>query len=220
MYLCKELKNTAGIEKSTLGHIMSLAFSGHYLRNSAALYSRVHITPSDLDSLERECGMYYNCQVLLLAKATPTTWTIGKAIPYYTRELYSDLGFGLRLNSMQGREAKHAKLACYSKNTTSGKSLRWWQVMKHDFMESIWLRMKQPKEISYRRGCVVAEVPSPVEKEMYIPSWCDGKTYCHCGLPFSSEGECEVCNTDIFRLIKSSCQHGKIDNQLKCMVCS
>lgn len=221
MHLCKELKNTAGIEKSTFGHIMSLAFSGLCLRNSTALYSRVHITPSDLVSLDRECELYYNCQVLLLAKVTVTTWTIGKAIPYCTRQLYSDLGFGLGLNSMQGREAKHTKLSCYSKNTTSGKSLRWWQIMKHDFMESIWLRMKQPKEISYRRGCVVADVPSPVEKEMYIPSWTNSEDYCYCGLPYRSPAttDCEVCNTDTFRLIKSSCVQGKVDSQYKSMFC-
>lgn len=90
-----------------------------------------------------------------ISTASPTTWTIGKAIPLYTMKIHQDLGFGLGLNSTQGREAKHSKLASYVKNTTKGKRLRWRQVFKHDFMETIWLKEKNPRHITYRRGMLL-----------------------------------------------------------------
>ena len=85
--LCSELIHTPGITQGTLCHIMSLAFSGMCLRNSVSLYSRVHIDQARVDDLQKECEQYYNCQVLLLGKVKPTMWTIGKAIPFYTRDL-------------------------------------------------------------------------------------------------------------------------------------
>jgi len=218
-YLCRELINTAGIGQTTLCHILCLALSGLSLRNSVALYSRVHITQAELDILDRECELYFNCQVMLLGSVSPTTWTIGKAVPYYNNELYKELGFGLGLNSMQGREAKHTRLACYTQNTTRGKHLRWWQVFKHEFMETIWLRLKQPEEIRYRRGCIIDnEAPQPVkQKEQYIPPWCDTATNCCCGLPMIST-ECEICDSKIFQLAKKSCLNGRLESELKLMI--
>ena len=74
--------------------------------------------------------------------------TIGKAIPYYTAEMYHDLGFGLGLNSMQ---EKHAKLARYAENTTKGRRLRWWQIFKHEFMELIWLKEKAATKLQNKQ---------------------------------------------------------------------
>ena len=97
------------------------------------------------------------------------------------------LVFGLGLNSMQGREVKHTKLSCYSKNTTRGKKFRWWQVFKHELMDIIWLRLNEPNKVSYRRGCVVGDqAPRPVEKEKYTPSCCNEASNCWCGLPITS----------------------------------
>ena len=214
-YLCKELKNTTGITQSMLCHVTSLAYSGLCLRNSVALYSRVHITEADIDTLHKQCELYFNCQVLMLGKTTPTAWTIGKAIPYYTSELHKELGYGLGLNSMQGREAKHARLSSYSQNTTRGKRLRWWQIFKHEYMETIWLRLHEPTNLSYRRGCVVGdEAPRPVKKELYIPSWCNSTSFCYCGLPLL-EAKCDICNSEMFKLIKESCENGKVNGLLK-----
>ena len=65
---------------------------------------------------------------MLLSGVNPTVWTIGYAIPYHTAQ-FEKIGFGLGLNSMQGREAKHVKLAKYVENTCNvKKSMRWWIV--------------------------------------------------------------------------------------------
>ena len=45
--------------------------------------------------------------------------------------LLEKLGYGLGLNSMQSREAKHIKLALYVQNTCNvRKSIRWWTVSR------------------------------------------------------------------------------------------
>ena len=42
---------------------------------------------------------------------------------------------------MQGREAKHIKLARYVENTCNmGKSDRWWVVFWHEYIFMIWLQ--------------------------------------------------------------------------------
>lgn len=107
-----------GICKTSLLHVYGLAYSGLCLRNSVSLFSRVHIDEKDVECIRSECEQYFRCQAIFLNKVKPTTWTIGKAIPFHTAEMYKQVGFGLGLNSMQGREAKHSKLACYAKNTT------------------------------------------------------------------------------------------------------
>jgi len=48
-----------------------------------------------------------------LTDVTPTVWMIAVAIPYNTGKLLGKLEYGLDLNTMQGREAKHIKLAKY-----------------------------------------------------------------------------------------------------------
>jgi len=66
-----------------------------------------------LAELESTCQNYFNANSLLLRGVNPTVWTTGYAIPYHTQQLFKESGFGLGLNSMQGREAKHIKLASY-----------------------------------------------------------------------------------------------------------
>ena len=63
------------------------------------------------------CQQFFNANNLLLTNITPTVWTVGVAIPYHTSKLHQKLGYGLGLNSMQGREATHVKLAKYVENT-------------------------------------------------------------------------------------------------------
>ncbi|XP_020910826.1 uncharacterized protein LOC110248623 [Exaiptasia diaphana] len=180
--------------------------------------SRVHINESDMNVLKNECEMYYNCQALLLANVKPTTWTIGKAIPFYTDKIYHDLGFGLGLNSMQGREAKHIKLSCYAKNTTKGKQLRWWQVFKHEFMELVWLKENDAKKVAKKlHSTSHSENEEKSFKDRYIPPYCiNNDTFCTCGQPKSvTVTSCPICCSDIFELVVKSCKAGKIDGKLK-----
>ena len=88
---------------------------------------------------------YFTANRLLLDGANPTVWTVAYAIPYHTSQLFETLGFGLGLNSMQGREAKQVKLAKYVKHTSNVKnSMRWSIVFRHEFVCLIWLREMDP----------------------------------------------------------------------------
>ena len=65
-------------------------------------------------------------------------------------QLKEKLGYGLGLNSMQGREAKHVKLARYVQNTYNvKKSSRWWTVFRHEFVSMVWLWGRDPYSITY-----------------------------------------------------------------------
>ena len=88
-----------------------LSFLSFTTTRQWSLFSRVEISREQLVELESECQLYFNTHTLLLYGINPTTWTIGYAITYSTQELFKESGFGLGLDSMQGREAKHIKLA-------------------------------------------------------------------------------------------------------------
>ena len=155
----------------------------------------------------------------MLNKTKPTTWTIGKAIPYYTAEMYHNLGFGLGLNSMLGREAKHAKLACYAENTTKGRRLRWWQIFKHEFMELIWLKEKAATKLQNKQPPEKNIVQRKPNRDKYIPPYCPSNTFCICGQPKpNSEKACDVCSSIMFKLVMQTCQEGKMSETLKVMV--
>lgn len=225
MEICRVLISHPGIPRSTLVHVHSLALSGLCLRNSISLFSRVHIAESDIDCLKEECNLYFNCQALLLNKVSPTTWTIGKAIPFHTQEIFNELGFGLGMNSMQGREAKHSKLASYAQNTTRGKRLRWWQILKHEFMELVWLKEQNPMHEAKK---LQVDESDQMKKctDQYIPTKCvNDKGICYCGLPNGkSEGplligepsaSCDICSSELMQLIRETCKDGKIPKELK-----
>ena len=123
----------------------------HELRDSGSLFSRVEISREQFVELESKCQLYFNTHALLLDGINPTTWTIGYAIPYSTQQLFKGSGFGLGLNSMQGREAKHIILAGYVQNTCNvNKNQRWWMVFRHEYISMVWLRELDPHSVTYR----------------------------------------------------------------------
>ena len=87
---------------------------GVHLRICLSLASRVsNINLSDLPKLEQECKQYFNL-VSLFHSANLSVWAMGHCVPFHTKQLLTDLGVGLGINSMQGRESKHQQLALYA----------------------------------------------------------------------------------------------------------
>ena len=100
---------------------------------------------------------------LLLERVNSTVWSIGYAVPYHMKELYDMLGYGLGLNSMQGREAKHIKLKNYVSNTCNArKQLRWAIVFRHEFVSLLWLREANPCYTS-SKSQLVSYIPKKVQ---------------------------------------------------------
>jgi hypothetical protein len=77
----------------------------------------VEITQKDIADHKENCRLFFNACVMFY-KGGPTAWTIGYAIPYYTEQMYKELGYGLGLNTTQGREAKHTKKAKQSEKVS------------------------------------------------------------------------------------------------------
>ncbi|CAH3194065.1 unnamed protein product [Porites evermanni] len=173
---------------------------------------KVEVSIEQVENLKVLCQQFFNANSLLLTDVTPTVWTVGVAIPYHTSKLHQKLGYGLGLNSMQGREAKHVKLAKYVENTCNArKSLRWWTVFRHEFVSMVWLREKDPYSIAYR--CEKRNI-----SDSYIPKRvrdCDDR-FCHCGLSKKTTGDqgCEICTSDVMKAIKQTVASGKITPEL------
>ena len=91
------------------------------------------------------------------------------AIPFHAELLFKKFGFGLGINSMQGREAKHVKIAQFSKHATL--TTRWTSVLKHDYVTLVWLRKQDPSTVDCHK-C----------KEIYEPKKTNAYGFCCCGL--------------------------------------
>ena len=95
--------------------LYALTFSGLKLRNACLLMNRVtDIDQKGIDDLEKSCQEYFICSSLFSTTVTLSMWTVGLYAPYHSRSLFSAFGVGLGINTRQGREAKHQKLAPYA----------------------------------------------------------------------------------------------------------
>ena len=210
--LIQELLKISTLSKGHVLKLHTLSFIGVKLRDAVSIYSRVEVSIEQVENLKVLCQQFFNANSLLLTDVTPTVWTVGVAIPYHTSKLHQKLGYGLGLNSMQGREAKHVKLAKYVENTCNArKSLRWWTVFRHEFVSMVWLREKDPYSIAYR--CEKRNI-----SDSYIPKRvrdCDDR-FCHCGLSKKTTGDqgCEICTSDVMKAIKQTVASGKITPEL------
>ncbi|CAH1248480.1 Hypp8161 [Branchiostoma lanceolatum] len=94
----------------------------HLLRDAASIYNKHETTEAELTEMERLLDLYYNLFCLFLPeRANLTVWTVAKAIPHYARKLYDEYGVGYGVVSMQGKEAKNAKVKEYLKLTNHSK---------------------------------------------------------------------------------------------------
>ena len=91
--------------------------------------------------------MYSNACSLLLGSVLPTVWTIGHAVSFHRELLFNKFGLGLGVNSIQGCEAKHFRIAQYAKH--AALSPKWVLVFRHDYNTGIWLRMQDPSSVPY-----------------------------------------------------------------------
>ena len=95
------------------------------------------------------CSQIQICSFYLL-KSWGAHWASRKAkdlMPTHTKKFNI---WSSGLNSMQGREARHVKLAWYVENKRNAKkSLRWWTVFRHKFVHVMCLRERNPNSITY-----------------------------------------------------------------------
>lgn len=116
-----------------------------------------------------------------------------------------DLGVGLGINSMQGREAKHQQLASFAEFSLVKD--RWEKVFRHEHMSLIWLREQNPLNDNYSK-C----------KDKYNPERCCSDEYCFCGTAFLSNGKCKYCDCALSKEIVTCASSGNITVRMKAIM--
>lgn len=128
-----------------------------------------HISDPLIKELKVFCNNYLQCHALFLS-INQTVWTIGQVVPEHTSDMFNRYGKGFRLNSMEGREAKHIFVRKYSVNTLYKD--RWKQIFRHEFILLIWLRSRGYNLSTSSRNRLETYVPARVKKP----------DYCYCGM--------------------------------------
>ena len=179
--------------------LVTLAFRCIQLRDAVSLFSRIIVEKaSEIDHLTKCRLRFFNAVSLLLSHLTPTVWMVGYAIPRHFRLIHEKYGVELGINSMQGREAKHVSLQQYARH--SNLSGRWKNVLKHDYISSIWLRKLEPFHFAYIKS-----------KQIFIPKRIHSSRFCYCGFQKAdTENKCLYCSSLLFQVVETSAAEGKL----------
>lgn len=204
MYLIEDLVGE-GSDIEQPQNFFALSRMGLHLRNGLSLAVRVSdIKKEDLSKLEKDCRLYFNI-ASLFHTTNVSVWTMGHCVPFHTRQLMEDLGVGLGINSMQGREAKHQQLASFAEFSLVKD--RWEKVFRHEHMSLIWLREQNPLNDNYSK-C----------KDKYNPERCCSDEYCFCGTAFLSNGKCKYCDCALSKEIVTCASSGNITVRMKAIM--
>ena len=76
-----------------------------FVLGTVSLFSRLAISDEEVSELKTLCTNYFRANAVFFY-VNPTVWTIGHLVPAHTQHKKEKYGFGLGLNSMEGREAK------------------------------------------------------------------------------------------------------------------
>ena len=199
MFVLHALSNPTDSPAAQL-KLAAIAYCCIHLRDAVSYFSRVNITQLEVNMCKNACLHYFNANVLLLGSVTPTTWTVGIAIPRHLQILYDRYGKGLGLNSMQGREAKHVRLSQFAKHST--KSKRWPMVLRHDYISNVFIRKHDPGCLLYTKYNV-----------HYIPNETELQSSCYCGFPLDrGVHSCSICSSSIFKDVEKAALAGSLAN--------
>jgi len=201
MYLIDSLTREHDIPSEKL-KLTAISFATLHLRDAISRFNRISVDEETISELENHCTLYFNTCSLLLKTVSPSTWTIGYAVPFHTKYLFNQFGLGLGINTMQGREAKHVILASFAKHATH--SLRWSLVMRHEYISTIWLRKADPYNFSYRKS-----------KDKYVPEEITQDEFCYCGFHKDSDADkCVYCSSSLYNEVLKTAEQGKLTNDI------
>ena len=194
MHVLKKIHTRTLItKKNSCGSLMSVAFAALQLRDVASEFSRVETNAAICQELKVHCQLFFNTCSLLMKSVDPTVWTV---------RLSREFGFGLGINTMKGREAKHATLSSFACHATL--STRWSLVMRHEYIISIWLRKIDPFHFRYAK-C----------KDKYIPKEAHLPEFCYCGFKLDeNETKCLYCSSSLYEAVSRSAQKGELDDEI------
>ena len=119
---------------------------------------------------------------------TPTVWNFSNVSPLHAKQCIESYGFGLGINTMEGREQKHQIIKRYSEKSTFQS--RWSFTFRHEFIQLIYLRRNGFDCLNYRKRSVE-----------YLPEIRFG--FCSCSLKLVGN-KCEICDSDEMKNVISA----------------
>ena len=146
-----------------------------YLRDACTSFNKVSTTPTELSELDENCKLYFNLLCLFFpGNVNVTCWTVAYGIPYKAAKLYEMYKVGYGIISQQAKEAKHSgvknDLALSNRSTKLDSSCKWWQVIRANYVQSIYLPEHQPMPCTYKSHF-----------KSRVPPHCKFPDSCNCG---------------------------------------
>ena len=158
-----------------------------HLRKLVSYSARIaSLSSKELDDMAAAGHALLKSCVVLDNGITPSMWTSSQVAPVHTKMLIDDLGLGLGINTMQGREQKHQKIKRFTENATP--QTKWKTAFTHEYIQQIYLR---------ENGCDASKYIQP--KRSYLPESKAG--YCPCGLKLLPDGLCKLCSSSHFKTV-------------------
>ena len=176
-----EQSDTDKMKKS----VLAILYAMHCLREACGIFSKIHIKQNELQSLEYYCKQYYTT-VAIFFRPTLSVWHLGHIVPEHCANIFEQLGYGLGLNAMQGREAKHLAIHSYAKHAMYHR--RWSMIFEHEYMECIHLKTITKEKYYYK-------TTKPNFNKV------DGGHCPICNLP---QNKCTMCSTEIMADVKDA----------------
>ena len=199
MYLLNAIRGDSP-DLKLLSKLLFLSFAAIKLRDCSACFSMYSLSEENLLNIPSLAHDYFTAMVLFNGNVSATVWSIGNLVPVHSKWVYERYGTGLGINTMQGREAKHAQIASYAKNAQYRQ--RRFHVFRHDYIGNLWLPLHQAQD---------SLIPPQVLNDKHH--------YSYCG--FEKEASKEMCfyyGHDIMSEIKKVCR-SKQTNQTVLKVC-
>lgn len=136
--------------KVNQNRLLEIFLQSVLLRKLVSLSVRiVNISHDDIAEMERIGRILFKCCCKFDSKITPSMWNFTNVSPSHARECFQKYSFGLGVNTMEGREAKHQQIKKYSNNTQF--KVRWYSIFRHEYIQMIYLKENGFDDKAYRK---------------------------------------------------------------------
>ena len=160
--------------------LLQIFFQSILLRKLVSFSVRIeNITVQDIEEMKKVGRLLFQSCCLFDERITPSMWVFCNVAPNHCSDLYNSVGFGLGVNSMEGREQKHQSIEKYSRNSTYQN--RWPSIFRHEFVQLVFLRENGFDKKKYNTNSV-----------NYVPVVLDGHCL-NCALGLEN-GKCVLCS--------------------------
>ena len=143
-------------EASTI-HLLRIHHQSILLRQIISYSVRITSFTSDLlHLLQNDCKLLFKACCKFDLNVSPRMWVLCNVLPVHANITFTEYGFGIGCNTMEGREQKHQRIAQYANNTTI--QCRWPRIFRHEYIHLLHLRENGFDTCKYRK-----------RKNQYIP---------------------------------------------------